>query len=236
MDRTFKSVMAATADSVQLDHGLLFAQNAYKLWQIYDTLGIKKSSYKYELVGKKTGYLWPVRRNGYWGFIEQSGKEVIRAVYDKVGDFLHGKVVVGFHGESGVINKEGEWVVYPEKAVIQLLTDDLYLTKKGKLTILKSLTNGTVYFTENDIEIRENYLLEKLQDGKFWKIDFDGRIAYQRPRDERFEEVREPSEGLYPVKINGLYGFIDNRNRLRVSNRYEDVGNFKEGLAPFKTQ
>ena len=234
LNNAYSQVIPPRYDAIKLNEGLVFAQNSYNQWLIFDTLGVKKSPRPYQQIGERTGYLWPVMRNGYWGFVERSGEEVIRCVYDKVGEFVQGKVVVGFHGETGVINRKGEWVIYPDNKELQLLTDDLYLSKQGPLTTLKSIENGTVYFTENEIEVKENYLLERLGAGKLWKIDFNGRIENNDPHDERFEEIREPSEGLYAVKINGMYGFIDDRNRLRISSRYEDVGPFNEGLAPFK--
>lgn len=234
MNRTFATIMKARFDSLKLNEALVFARDSYRQWLIFDTLGVKKSSRPYEQIGEKTGYLWPVMRNGYWGFVERSGEEIIRCVYDEVGEFVDGKVVVGFHGENGIIDKKGDWVIYPQRSELQLLTDDLYLSKLRNLTTLKSIENGTIYFTENEVEIKENYLLEKLAEGGIWKIDFSGQIQNNDPRDERFEEIRRPSEGFYPVRIDGLYGFIDSRNRLRIANRYEDVGPFKEDLAAFR--
>ena len=234
LDRAFTMVIPPKFEDIKLNEGLVFAQDSYQQWLIFDTLGVKKSSRPYQQIGKKTGYLWPVMRNGYWGFIERSGEEAIRCVYDKVGAFVEDKVVVGFHGENGIINKQGEWIIYPGDQALQLLTDDLYLSMSGSLTTLKSVENGTIYFTENEIEIKERYLLERLGAGRLWKIDFNGRIENNDPHNERFEEIREPSEGLYAVKIDGMYGFIDDRNRLRISNRYEDVGPFREGVAAVK--
>ncbi|MEM7108193.1 MAG: WG repeat-containing protein [Bacteroidota bacterium] len=230
----FEIVIKAVHDSIRMDSGLVFAQDVYKKWFVYDTLGVKKSNYLYQEIREKTGYYWPVKRKDHWGFIDQSGEEVIAPVYDYVSKFVSGQTVVGFHGQQGIINKSGDWEVLPTSGNLQLLNSDLYLVKSGTLTTLKSSSKGTIYFTENPIEIKDNYLLEHLSDGRIWKIDFTGQIKNNQPRNEHFQEIRNPSEGLYPVKIDGLYGFIDHQNRLIVSNRYEDVGNFVDGLAPFK--
>ena len=44
----------------------------------------------------------------------------------------------------------------------------------------------------------------------------------------------EESEGYRGVQRDGLYGFVDSRGRLRIANRYQDIGRFKQGLAPVK--
>ncbi|MEM1406963.1 MAG: WG repeat-containing protein [Bacteroidota bacterium] len=234
IDRKFKSIINPVYDSLYMDAGLVFCRNSYSTWSILDTLGLKKSEFQYEQIGNKTRYFWPVKRRGHWGFIEQSGEEIIYPVYDHVGRFISNKVVVGFHGEEGIIDKKGEWVVLPSNARLTLLTDDLYINQTHQLKTLKSIDRGTVYFTENPLEIKKDYLLETLSDGGIWKIDFNGRIENNLPRDERFEEVKPPSEGLFAVKIDGLYGFIDRQNHLIIANRYDDVGAFNEGFAPFK--
>ncbi|MGD1958414.1 MAG: WG repeat-containing protein [Fulvivirga sp.] len=234
LDRKFKSIIGPVYDSLYMDAGLVFCRNSYTTWSILDTLGLKKSEFQYEQVGHKTGYFWPVKRRGHWGFIEQSGEEIIYPVYDHVGRFISNKVVVGFHGEEGIIDKKGEWVVLPSKARLTLLTDDLYISQTHQLKTLKSIDRGTIYFTENRLEIKSDYLLETLSDGGIWKIDFNGRIENNQPRDERFEEIKPPSEGLFAVKIDGLYGFIDHQNHLIIANRYDDIGAFSGGLAPFK--
>lgn len=234
LNANFDIVINAIHDSIKMSSRLVFTQDAYKKWSVFDTLGIKKSNYLYQEIREKTEHFWPVKRKNHWGFINQSGKEVIAPVYDYVGAFESGLAVVGFHRQEGIINKKGEWVVLPLNGELKLLNSDLYLVKNETLTTLKSIAEGTIYFTENPIEIKDNYLLEELSDGRIWKIDFAGQISNNELRNERFQEIRNPSEGLYPVRIDGLYGFIDHQNRLIISNRYEDVRNFVDGLAAFK--
>ncbi|MEM9857833.1 MAG: WG repeat-containing protein [Bacteroidota bacterium] len=233
LNSNYDMVIPPKHDSLYVDADLIFCRNKQGEWSVYDTLGEKKSRFGYQKIRPKTGYYWAIRRKSHWGFMEQSGKEVIPPVYDHVSHFVFGKTVVGFHGQEGIINKSGRWEVLPTNGKLKLLTDDLYLLTRGSLKTLKSIDDGTIYFTENTIEIKDGYLLETLSDGRVWKVGFNGRIK-NRPKNERFKEIRKPTEGLFPVKIDELYGFIDDQNRLVIANRYEDVGNFREGLASFK--
>lgn len=232
-------LMSATFDSVIVDRDVVYTMMLDKgnsKWSMYDTFGVKKSIYNYDRINAKTKNLYPVLRKKYWGFIDRTGEEVIHCVYDEVGQFVDNHVAVKFHGQYGILDKYGEWKVLPQSYPLELINEDLYLMKSPKITTLKSIESGTIYFTENEIEVKRGYLLEHLADGNLWKIDFAGRIVNESgsANKSRYEEIRPPSEGFYGAKINGAYGFIDDRNRLRIANRYEDVGTFKEGLAAIK--
>lgn len=229
-------LIPARFDSVFLLEDMIYAREkvgGVGKWSLYDTYGVKKSNHYYDNIRERTQYFFPVSRQGYWGFIDRAGEEVIHCVYDEVSPFIEGMAVVKFHGETGIIDKFGSWVVLPQKSGIEIINSKYYITQKGKLTTLKSFDEGTVYFTENPVEIKDSYLLEHLSEGGLWKIDFEGRI-FNSLGEDRYQEVRPPSEGFYAAKIDGKYGFIDSQNRLRIANRYDEVGPFQEGLAAFK--
>lgn len=235
-------LLEARFDSIVVDGDIMYGmthKNGQEKWSLYDTFAIKKSNKEYDIIGRKTSNFYPVRRNNFWGFLDRTGEEVIHCVYDEVRSFVADKVVVKFHGQYGILDKYGEWIVFPQPQELELINEDLYLKKSSDMIALKNVDGETIYFTENKLEIRQGYLLEHLSDGKFWKINFDGRIVREKIRSKtskpkKYEEIRVLSEGLYGVKIDGFYGFIDNQNRLLISNRYEDVGLFQEGLAAIK--
>ncbi len=226
-------LLTARFDSLIIINDVFYAKIKDE-WSLYDSFGIKKSNQTYDEIGKRSGYYYPVKRRGYWGFINRAGEEILPCVYDKVGEFEHNKVVVKFHGEYGVVDKTGEWVVYPRKARLKIINADLYLTMDSRLTTLRSFEDETIYFTENKVDLKENHLLEHLSDGGLWKIDFNGRIVNRDIPNQRFDEIRPSSDELFAVKQNNRYGFIDNQNRLVIANRYENVGDFSEGLVAVK--
>lgn len=236
-------MMEANFDSLIIDGDMIYGmvkRSDGPKWSLYDTFSIKKSIYEYDVIRTKTKNFYPVQRQGYWGFIDRTGEEVIHCVYDEVGKFYGNHVMVKFHDQYGIIDKYGEWQLLPQLHPLQMINEDLYLEKSSEITKLKSIDQGTVYFTENLLEVKEGYLLEHLSDGSLWKIDYRGRIVNENNNrgksrsNEKYQEILPPSEGLYGVKINGAYGFIDSRNRLRISNRYESIGAFSEGFAAIK--
>ncbi len=224
-----QTFMDAQYDSIVLLQDVIFAKNK-GLWNLFDHFGLKKSDQNYTDIGNKTGYYFPVKKKKHWGFINQSGEETIHCVYEWVGEFNHNKVVVKFHGQYGILDKSGEWIVLPQADKLQLINDNYYMAYGSKLSTLKSYADGTVYFTENKVDIMDDHLIEHLSDDGLWKINFKGQIVNKDIPRQRFEEVRTSSEGLFAVRYNGRYGFVDYQNRLLIANRYENVGDFSEGL------
>lgn len=53
----------------------------------------------------------PVRKNGFWGFINENGQEMIAPAYDEVSVFSEGLCAVSKEGRSGYINKQGKTII-----------------------------------------------------------------------------------------------------------------------------
>lgn len=224
---------SARFDSLIIDDNLVLGKEQGS-WALYDTFNIRKTNEYYQQIVPATERLFKVKKNNHWGFVNRYGEEVIDCVFDQIFSIVDNYIVVSFHNEKGVINTAGDWVVLPRKAhKLKVLNENYFIEYQGKLKKLNHVTDGIIYFTENQIDIFDGYLLEYTSDGGIWKIDFTGQII-EEARDHSYEEVRQPSEGFYAIKKDGRYGFIDVQNRLRIANRYDDVGDFSEGLAAFK--
>ena len=53
-------------------------------------------------------------------------------------------------------------------------------------------------------------------------------------RDPGIQEMRTLDEGYIGVRIHNQYGFVDLNGKLRIANRYEDVGVFHNDMSPVK--
>ncbi len=73
---------------------------------------LEKILRKYDECGKFffDGLAW-VRLNGKWGYIDQTGKEVIPCKYEACGDFHKGLAWVELNGKCGYIDKTGKEVI-----------------------------------------------------------------------------------------------------------------------------
>ncbi|MEZ4927344.1 MAG: WG repeat-containing protein [Saprospiraceae bacterium] len=89
-------------------------------------------------------YLFPVRVNGYWGFIDTTGKVVIPPKFLNAGDFSEGFAPVRIGGRYGYINTKGKLQIKAKYEYAESFLDGLgkvwlsgkpfFVDKKGKLT------------------------------------------------------------------------------------------------------
>jgi len=60
---------------------------------------------------KGAGPLFQAARNGYWGYIDQTGKVVVEPRFEAARDFFHGLAAVRSNGKWGYINEKGAFVI-----------------------------------------------------------------------------------------------------------------------------
>jgi hypothetical protein len=202
-------------------------------WVLFDTLAKTITPKTYQYIGPYNGLFFPVLSKGFWGALDERGKEFVACVHDSLIHTAAELVIVKFKGQYGIINRNEEWVVTPQRNRLQLIDGERYLELTTN-KFLKSIKGGVIYFTENRIEIKKDHFLEYVSSGEIWKVNFNGVIIDRFTEQEGVESISVESEGYRAIRKDGRYGFIDNRSRLRIANRYEDVKNFNEGLAGAK--
>lgn len=219
-------------DEYVLTSSLQYGKSA---WSLYDTSGQKISSKSYDLIDRFNGSFFPALKNGFYGGIDKRGNEILACTYDSILELDSERIVVKFKGQFGILTTKGQWIVNPQPNVLRLINSDRYFETVDDLTFLKSMDGVTIYFTTNNIEVVNNELVEYLSGGRKWIINLNGQIIYrEQPSSEPSEITFPSSEGFRGIKKNGKYGFIDERGRLRIANRYEDILPFSEGLAAIK--
>ena len=230
-------------DSIIRKNEFYYTIDRKQRWRIYDRFGVEKTNGYYDEIGEYMKLYFPVRKGDYWGLIYRSGKQVINCVYDSIGMLQYEMLPIKFQGLYGIIDIYGNWVVVPDENKKTPIDDRLYIEYQGDNKLLKRYNGEIIYFTSNDIVVRNNHFLEYLSNGKVWKIDFDGVIQSKEVVDvihttpvvySEFEDIFVESEGLTGIKKDGKYGFVDSQNRLRIANRYDSIKNFNEGFAPIK--
>jgi hypothetical protein len=79
----------------------------------------------------------------------------------------------------------------------------------------------------------ENFV-EFLPDKTEKTISYRGELIQRTTMPGEVEVLFPEREGLRGIKKDGRYGFVDQRGRLRIANRYDSIGEFHEGLAAVK--
>lgn len=210
-------------------------------WELYDTVGVRKSVSKYELLLDFNGSFFPARNRGYWGGLNRYGQEVIACAYDTLLGVREGLVAVKVKGNYGIITTGDQWKLIPQPYPVELLNQENYLQRKDNLVYLMDFSGNALYFTDNAMSIYPDHLVERLPDGVEKEINLRGQITSRGPavlgqtngtlpNEEKFPE----SEGFIGIKRDGKFGFVDRRGRLRIANRYDGIGAFHDGLAAMK--
>ncbi len=208
---------------------------AQKGWDLYDTFGIKKNPRSYQYMGAYNGKLFPVLNKGYRGAINRFGEEFIHCVYDSIFEYKNDQLAVKYQGQYGIINLEEDWLLPPQSFIVKLINEEKYLEIHPSMMFVKNFNGEIIYFTDNKFELKVEYLIEYLPDGTEKMVSLNGQtISRTQEPIHVSEETFIPSEGLQGIKRDGLFGFVDGQGRLRIANRYEAIGQFKEQLAPVK--
>jgi hypothetical protein len=233
-----KVVIPALYKQIVLTQDFILARekngNAYS-WILFDSAGTRKINRAYEAIRYLDKGYFEVKHRGFFGLINESGKEVVACAYDSIIDLKQNNLIVKFKGLYGVITVNEEWVISPRANKITLISRDRFIEHSQGTSFLKERNGNVIYFSSNPIVIFDDHLLEYLPSGTIWKIDMAGVIVDRQVNPaEATEEIYEVSEGYRAIRRNGRYGFIDSRGRLRIANRYEGVQPFSEGHAAVK--
>jgi hypothetical protein len=153
---------------------------------------------EYDTVGEYSDNRAAVRLKDKWGFIDESGKEIISLQYDDVKPFKRGFAQVQLNGKWGYIDIQGE-------KIIPCRYDTIF-----------SFSHPPLLYTG---------IAEARLNGKWGFIDIHGKEIITCRYDEIYSFLRPPTSdtGIVKVKLNGKYGFIDIHEKEIIPCRYDEI-------------
>jgi len=175
--------------------------------------------------------LFPFKRDGKYGFTNNSGKEVIIPQFDEAGSFSEGLalVVIG-KSKKGYIDKKGAFVINPQFSYARNFSE-------GLAGAYDDIRKSCGYIDKNgDFVIQPQF--EKVKDfssgmaavmiGKKWGyINNKGDYVIN----PQFDEVGHFSEGLIAVSIGEKWGYIKSNGEFAINPQFSSASSFSEGLA-----
>jgi WG containing repeat len=160
-----------------------------------------------------------------WGYIDISGKFAITPRFassneDYVWSFQNGLAKVEVKGKFGYIDHAGNFVIPPRFLDASDFHEDMAWV----------VTDGPcVYLTDGPC--KSPVVVGKKQTSapscRFGFIDKSGQVVSEA----RFDQVREFSEGLAPVRLGKVWGFADKTGAIAIAARFEDAAPFSSGFA-----
>lgn len=232
-----------------------------KGWHLLDKGGVVTNRFTYQNITSGVDDQFIVKRNNHWGLLASDASDFATYKYDSIVA-VNGVYLISYLNRWGAMNPDGEWIIRSEFNEIISLNDLLIGRRGRGYTIFSDGTATYKTTARPIIEMGSHILIQdenglyglvneygeisvepSYDNIQFWADHFvlarEGNISLvnssgQRVlrEDEAYQEVGGYGEDYFMVKKEDRWGFVDDKGRLRISNRYEKVRAFSEGMAP----
>ncbi len=166
-----------------------------------------------------------VQADKLWGFIDESGNELVSPQFDEDSDFRDGYACVVINKKHGAIDTKGSYVLQPiyEKR-LRLINDTLaFEGRPYKVFDVKKKEYAEVPYIIEDYFFEDRAKIKK--DGKFGFIDKQLNIVIQ----PIYDDASNFRSDVSFVKKDGKYGAIDSSGKGIIDATYESLSWFIEG-------
>lgn len=168
------------------------------------------------------------QKDGKYGLIDFSGKEIVPAEYDKIYALpgIEKSIIIEKDGKVGLVsNSLGEIIINPEYAEIESLTDTYtngYIVKNiesyyGVITADKKTILDFKY--DEILNVAGNDMYAVREDGKLKLIKKSGETVL----DKDFDEVISIDGESIVIKDNNKFGVIDLAGNSQIPCEYDDL-------------
>jgi len=123
-----------------------------------------------------------------WGYINKTGKVVIKPQFDKAGDFSEGLAPVSIDGKWGYINRTGKVTIAPQFAEARSFSEGLAVIKVGGGPLRRLYVGGD--------ELRRS---REGGGSGYGYVDKTGKMVIK----PQFERASDFSNGLAQVWVGG---------------------------------
>jgi len=176
------------------------------------------------------------KENTGYGLINRDGNYILDPVVDEL-KHLEGDYYYGLEGTQHMLLKALEHkadIKYSSYHRISIDNDMILEYIHGKLRrIMKH--DGIlldVYGMDSVRRRGKDHYNVYFRDKKVGLLNEEGK--WDVMPSENIQKLFPGNDGLYGALIDGKYGFVDRSGKLRVANRYDQIGKYSEGLAAFK--
>ena len=159
-------------------------------------------------------------------------KQIIKCIFITATICLVLSNVVAQEWKAGVIDKTGNFVVFPQYDEIRDFHEGLAAVKKGELWSFVDKNGKEIIQPQYSYvgDFHEGLAVVERKGGEYGFIDNNGNEVIL----SRYEDIWDFHEGLAVVKKDDKYGCIDNNGNEVIPPRYDRIWHFHEGLASVK--
>ncbi|MGM0783210.1 MAG: WG repeat-containing protein [Pseudomonadota bacterium] len=166
--------------------------------------------------------LYPMPREGKWGYVDRKGDWVIEPQWDQAEDFSEGRAAVGSWQRWGIIDRSGQFVLPLE------YESPSYATLEERRIVSSPFERFSEGCAAAEIFTQEaDYLF----------VDRDGGLYRPTlPNGKEVAGLGNFSEGLawfsWSEDLEWHYGWLDSQGKVAIPAEFADAGDFSQGLAP----
>ncbi|HKO97012.1 MAG TPA: WG repeat-containing protein [Pyrinomonadaceae bacterium] len=160
-----------------------------------------------------------------FGFINKLGRVEIEPRFTDARHFSDGYAAVAVYERWGFIDKQGNHIVKPTYNEVGDFSEGLAGVK---------LKNGRLGFIDSSGKLVMSTRYRFPIDAGLFKPS--ARWGFRCEAGVSLDGAYLPAfaEGLYPVAVNGKWGFIDKTAKMVVAPRFDAVAPFKDGIAAIR--
>jgi hypothetical protein len=190
------------------------------------------------LDGKQERYLFPFGQWSRWGYIDQTGKYLIKPRFSQAKRFSEGLAGVQLDQKWGYIDATGKMVIEPAFDYVSKFSEEIaavclegkwgYINKKGNLLVIPQFSGAEdLHEGRAAINIGGQQKRWWVTGGKWGFIDTEGNTIVE----PQYDLVGKFSDGVARVKKDNKWNYIDKSGELSIKGQYAIAGDFSEGLA-----
>lgn len=162
---------------------------------------------------------FPVKRDGNWGFVDESGKVLVEPAWDKVRGFKEDMAAIKKHERWGFVDLSGRVIVPPERWTT------VYDFKEGSAWVIESKDGET---NQGRIDLQGKFTSEKMDApelGEEAKVKVEQLgLDLKGPYDREL--------GHWLVMKDGKRGLVDGDANIITPAKWDGIGSKSEGLGP----
>jgi len=172
---------------------------------------------------------FPIERDGYWGFIDESGKLAVEPQYEWVEAYSDGFAMVGIDDGVTYIDKEGT-------PLTTEVFDDAYpfssgygvVESEGYLGVINRLGDWVIRPEYDDVGELSEGLFYAEKNGKYGYLNREGEVAIPF----RFDDGTDFHLGVAVVDSAGKKALINHQGQALTSFRFDWIEGFERPEKP----
>lgn len=188
---------------------------------------------KYDNLNYLENNFWEITINGKKGIIDTLGNIILPTIYDNFSYVDNNYIIAEKNDLCEVVNYSGN-IILPFKYNKLFFSrkkskeHHLYATQNNSMGIIDIYNNIIIPFEYKKLfYLNRNTIAAKLDDNKFILINEKNKQICSQV----FEDIHSNYDetDIYPAKLNGFWGFINDLGNTKIDFNYTDVTQFCNG-------